>query len=78
MPPIPALRASLSQACRRSTIPRRSFYAALLLAAKAYPPRLVIPESDLTESFLKGTGPGGQKIVRWTLQHVAPSRTNGN
>lgn len=22
-----------------------------------------VPESDLTEAFLKGSGPGGQKIV---------------
>jgi len=77
MPLIPVLRASLSQACRRS-IPRRSFHATLLLAAKAYPPRLVIPESDLTESFLKGTGPGGQKIVRCTLQFRPTPRTNEN
>ena len=26
------------------------------------PPRKVIPENEITESFLKGTGPGGQKI----------------
>lgn len=26
------------------------------------PPRLVIPDSDLEENFLKGSGPGGQKI----------------
>ncbi|KAF1827505.1 uncharacterized protein K489DRAFT_302942, partial [Dissoconium aciculare CBS 342.82] len=32
------------------------------LGNKALPPRLVIPESDLDESFLKGSGPGGQKI----------------
>jgi protein subunit release factor B len=38
-----------------STYPR-------LLGNKALPPRLVIPESDLDESFLKGSGPGGQKI----------------
>lgn len=29
---------------------------------KPLPPRIVIPESDITESFLKGSGPGGQKI----------------
>ncbi|KAI9802831.1 MAG: hypothetical protein M1833_001430 [Piccolia ochrophora] len=26
------------------------------------PPRPIIPESDIEESFLKGSGPGGQKI----------------
>lgn len=29
---------------------------------KPLPPRTVINENDITESFLKGTGPGGQKI----------------
>lgn len=30
--------------------------------SKPLPPRPIIPETDITESFLKGTGPGGQKI----------------
>ncbi|KAL8721799.1 MAG: hypothetical protein Q9225_001599 [Loekoesia sp. 1 TL-2023] len=30
--------------------------------AAQLPPRLVIPEEDIEESFLKGSGPGGQKI----------------
>ncbi|KAJ5757430.1 uncharacterized protein N7511_006124 [Penicillium nucicola] len=30
--------------------------------AKALPPRLKINDADLTISYLKGTGPGGQKI----------------
>ena len=29
---------------------------------KALPPRRVIPENEIEESFLKGSGPGGQKI----------------
>lgn len=29
---------------------------------KPLPPRIVVPETDLRESFLKGSGPGGQKI----------------
>lgn len=33
-----------------------------LLKDKPLPPRPVIPESDIIESFLKGSGPGGQKI----------------
>jgi hypothetical protein len=61
MPLVPALRASLSRTVRRSAL--RPFHAAAPLAAKPLPPRLAIPESDLGESFLKGTGPGGQKIV---------------
>ena len=32
--------------------------------AKQLPPRPTIKESDIEESFLKGSGPGGQKIVR--------------
>ncbi|KAL8855181.1 MAG: hypothetical protein Q9221_000087 [Calogaya cf. arnoldii] len=30
--------------------------------AAQLPPRIVIPEDDIEESFLKGSGPGGQKI----------------
>lgn len=33
-----------------------------LPANKPLPPRLKIPETDLQETFLKGSGPGGQKI----------------
>lgn len=29
---------------------------------KSFPPRIKPDENDITESFLKGTGPGGQKI----------------
>ncbi|CAK3803007.1 related to polypeptide chain release factors [Lecanosticta acicola] len=40
----------------------RSFSTVRACLEKPLPPRIVIPESDITESFLKGTGPGGQKI----------------
>lgn len=40
----------------------RTFSANASHCEKPLPPRLVIPETDITESFLKGTGPGGQKI----------------
>lgn len=33
--------------------------------AAQLPPRLVVPEEEIEESFLKGSGPGGQKIVRF-------------
>jgi hypothetical protein len=66
MPLVPVLRASLSRTVRGAL---RPFHAAALLAAKPLPPRLVIPESDLSESFLKGTGPGGQKIVSLQETH---------
>ncbi|PYH82313.1 hypothetical protein BO82DRAFT_353862 [Aspergillus uvarum CBS 121591] len=42
---------------------RRSFsLSALSLAEKPLPPRLKFQDADLTISYLKGTGPGGQKI----------------
>ncbi|KAL8922614.1 MAG: hypothetical protein Q9208_005119 [Pyrenodesmia sp. 3 TL-2023] len=36
------------------------------MLAAHLPPRLVIPEEHIEESFLKGSGPGGQKIVRFS------------
>ena len=41
----------------------RELTAAPVTAAQL-PPRPTINESDLEESFLRGSGPGGQKIVR--------------
>lgn len=41
---------------------RRAFSIQQALQEKPLPPRIVIPETDIEESFLKGTGPGGQKI----------------
>ena len=40
----------------------RLFSSTLSQQEKALPPRRVIDESEITESFLKGSGPGGQKI----------------
>ncbi|KAL8791471.1 MAG: hypothetical protein Q9213_000088 [Squamulea squamosa] len=38
------------------------------------PPRIVIPEDDIEENFLKGSGPGGQKINKTSsavqLKHI--------
>ncbi|RAL08309.1 peptide chain release factor family protein [Aspergillus homomorphus CBS 101889] len=46
-----------------SSLTRRSFsLSALSLADKPLPPRLKFEDADLTVSYLKGTGPGGQKI----------------
>lgn len=37
--------------------------------AAQLPPRIVINEDDIQESFLKGSGPGGQKIVcDWSIR----------
>lgn len=41
-------------------------FSGALSYAKQLPPRPVIEEADIEESFLKGSGPGGQKIVRST------------
>ncbi|KAJ5669317.1 peptide chain release factor-like protein [Penicillium macrosclerotiorum] len=40
----------------------RPFTQSPALPAKPLPPRLKINDADLTLSYLKGTGPGGQKI----------------
>ena len=40
----------------------RPFTTHSALHAKPLPPRPTIDESTITEAFLKGTGPGGQKI----------------
>lgn len=42
--------------------PVRSFATTWPTREKALPPRRVINENEITESFLKGSGPGGQKI----------------
>ncbi|KAJ6028415.1 peptide chain release factor-like protein [Penicillium herquei] len=45
-----------------SLIPCQTFTTTLALPAKPLPPRMKFDEADLTISYLKGTGPGGQKI----------------
>lgn len=47
----------------RCSAPRAFSAAAALRGPKPLPPRPAINEDDITESFLKGSGPGGQKIV---------------
>ncbi|KAL8771320.1 MAG: hypothetical protein Q9209_003225 [Squamulea sp. 1 TL-2023] len=43
-------------------------------SATQFAPRIVIPEDDIEESFLKGSGPGGQKINKTSsavqLKHI--------
>ncbi|KAF2672515.1 hypothetical protein BT63DRAFT_453025 [Microthyrium microscopicum] len=52
----------------------RSFSASAVLAAKQLPPRIQIPETDIEEVFLRGSGPGGQKINKTSsavqLRHI--------
>ena len=45
----------------------RHFSLQNAVAAAKLPPRPVISEQDIQETFLKGSGPGGQKIVCWAL-----------
>ncbi|KAF2640912.1 hypothetical protein P280DRAFT_452001 [Massarina eburnea CBS 473.64] len=57
-----------------SLIPRRPFSACSTALAKPLPPRRVIDESEIIENFLKGSGPGGQKINKTSsavqLKHI--------
>jgi protein subunit release factor B len=41
----------------------KRFLPVAFLSSKSMPARIKIPETDIQESFLKGSGPGGQKIV---------------
>ncbi|KAL4918064.1 RF-1 domain-containing protein [Aspergillus aurantiobrunneus] len=46
----------------RSAVPKRALSASPLLSNKPLPPRIKLNDADITISYLKGTGPGGQKI----------------
>ncbi|KAG9520927.1 hypothetical protein KCU99_g5948, partial [Aureobasidium melanogenum] len=62
---LPLRRLFLSTRPLQSTppsTPRALFTTTTTLSQKPLPPRPTILESDITEAFLKGTGPGGQKI----------------
>ncbi|KAF3002947.1 hypothetical protein E8E13_003857 [Curvularia kusanoi] len=52
----------------------RALHSTPALLDKPLPPRRVIPESEIIENFLKGTGPGGQKINKTSsavqLKHI--------
>ncbi|KAL4899645.1 hypothetical protein BDW74DRAFT_107886 [Aspergillus multicolor] len=56
------LRISTIPGQRQSQTPKRSISASPPLAEKPLPPRLKLDDADITLSYLKGTGPGGQKI----------------
>lgn len=42
---------------------RRDFSTSRVAAPAQLPPRIIVNEKDIEEAFLKGSGPGGQKIV---------------
>ena len=43
---------------------RKKLSTSYVTAANQLPRRLTVNENDIEEAFLKGSGPGGQKIVR--------------
>ncbi|KAM5380623.1 hypothetical protein ACJA88_004952 [Fusarium oxysporum] len=46
-------------------LPTRTFHNTSIFLAKALPPRpKPPPESEIEESYVKGSGPGGQKILK--------------
>ena len=53
---------------------RHALHSSAAHLAKAMPPRRIIPETDIIENFLKGSGPGGQKINKTSsavqLKHI--------
>ncbi|KAJ4316839.1 hypothetical protein N0V94_005252 [Neodidymelliopsis sp. IMI 364377] len=53
---------------------RSTFHSSAILHDKPLPPRRIIPESEIIENFLKGSGPGGQKINKTSsavqLKHI--------
>jgi protein subunit release factor B len=53
----------------------RTFTVTAATHEKALPPRRKIDDNEITESFLRGTGPGGQKINKTScavqLKHLA-------
>ncbi|OJD31518.1 peptidyl-trna hydrolase domain protein [Diplodia corticola] len=58
----PAARPALARGLRHPLASRPFAVAAALRGPKPLPPRPTVNEDDITESFLKGSGPGGQKI----------------
>lgn len=57
-----ALRGS-SVPIPRLSLNSRTLSSSAHLSDKPLPPRLKLDEADITLSYVKGTGPGGQKIV---------------
>jgi protein subunit release factor B len=63
MLPLHALRGPPLALLRRNLLPAdRAFFATHASLAKQFPPRRIILDEEIEENFLRGTGPGGQKI----------------
>ena len=73
-----AFRLPLEAITTHSQYALKAFSTTALVAAKPFPPRPTINEADIEESFLKGSGPGGQKIVctPFTSANTLPSADN--
>ncbi|KAL6708371.1 hypothetical protein ACN47E_003295 [Coniothyrium glycines] len=60
--------------CLRAHPLRTAFHSSSSARAKSLAPRPVLLDSDLIENFLKGSGPGGQKINKTSsavqLKHI--------
>lgn len=73
LPPLIA-RLVLTRTSTSIGIQHATFHSIPALLSKALPPRPVLLESDLIENFLKGSGPGGQKINKTSsavqLKHI--------
>ncbi|OCK79408.1 hypothetical protein K432DRAFT_383076 [Lepidopterella palustris CBS 459.81] len=67
----PLFRPPTSNGLTRSL---RSFSSTLPCYDKPLPPRRIIPETEIIENFLRGSGPGGQKINKTSsavqLKHI--------
>lgn len=63
---------STGRAC--TAIRNAAFHTSTPTSEKSLPPRPVLLDSDLIENFLKGSGPGGQKINKTSsavqLKHI--------
>jgi protein subunit release factor B len=68
-PPIARLTA-----LRATSIQRAAIHTSPALLSKSLPPRTPLLDADLIENFLKGSGPGGQKINKTSsavqLKHI--------
>ena len=74
MPLLPLVTALLRPRLPFCRTLRNTFHTSSILLSKPLPPRRVIPESEIIENFLKGSGPGGQKINKTSsavqLKHI--------
>lgn len=74
MPFLPPLTTLLRPRIAPQHTLRHALHSSAVLFAKQMPPRRIIPESEIIENFLKGSGPGGQKINKTSsavqLKHI--------